>query len=320
MPLDLSFPCFLSMRPLLAVIHFFIHFVRLFPTIFCSNNCRRLWCPMMNELRKRQDLAKRDPLPCEVLDTFPDAPRHPYDDISSIYCPSQAPEDPPHPPLQICSQSELFQAPEVTPLSVAPAVATAALQPQDHEDVISSDADSVAAAAMMLMTGGRASSPAKNAMNSVECIDSADQGGNNNEPKELSQRVVTSPVIEAKASKLSTSWQVMIGGKLGSYEKVKRMTPEAERSSGTMGAGNDGFRMDSQISGGRGIDCGLVKAGPTWTTAGDGGRGLGVDIWAKTMMSAKAGRKTDALETKADAILLKDDGMKGSGVGESVVS
>jgi hypothetical protein len=25
----------------------------------------------------------------------------------------------------------------------------------------------------------------------------------------------------------------MIGGKLGSYEKVKRMTPEAERSSGT---------------------------------------------------------------------------------------
>jgi hypothetical protein len=87
-----------------------------------------------------------------------------------------------------------------------------------------------------------------------------------------------------------------------------------------MGAGNDGFRTDSQISGGRGIDRGLVKAGPTWTTAGDGGRGLGVDVWAKTMMSAKAGRKTDALGTKADAILLKDDGMKGSGVGESVVS
>ena len=41
---------------------------------------------------------------------------------------------------------------------------------------------------------------------------------------------------------------------------VKRTTPEAERSSGTMGAGNDGFRTDSQISGGRGIDRGLVKA------------------------------------------------------------
>ena len=208
MPLDLSFPCFLSMRSLLTVIHFFIHFVRLFPTIFCSNNRRRLWRPMMNELRKRHGLAKRDPLPCEVLDTFPDAPRHPYDDISSIYCPSQVPEDRPRPPLQIGSQSELFQAPEVTPLSVAPAVATAALQPQDHEDAISSAADSVAAAAMMLMTGGRESSPAKNAMNGVECIDSVDQGGNSNEPKELSQRVVTSPVIEAKASKLSTSWQV----------------------------------------------------------------------------------------------------------------
>jgi hypothetical protein len=103
---------------------------------------------------------------------------------------------------------ELFQAPEVTPLSVALAVATAALQPQDHEDAISSAADSVAAAAMMLMTGGCASSPAKNAMNGVECIDSVDQGGNSNEQKELSQRVVTSPVIEAKASKLSTSWQV----------------------------------------------------------------------------------------------------------------
>jgi hypothetical protein len=102
----------------------------------------------------------------------------------------------------------LFQAPEVTPLSVALAVATAALQPQDHEDAISSAADSVAAAAMMLMTGGCASSPAKNAMNGVECIDSVDQGGNSNEQKELSQRVVTSPVIEAKATKLSTSWQV----------------------------------------------------------------------------------------------------------------
>ena len=55
---------------------------------------------------------------------------------------------------------------------------------------------------------------------------------------------------------------------------VKRTTPEAERSSGTMGAGNDGFRTDSQISGGRGIERGLVEAGLTWTSAGDGGRGL----------------------------------------------
>ncbi|KAL3765839.1 hypothetical protein ACHAW5_004156 [Stephanodiscus triporus] len=172
------------------------------------NNRRRLWRPMMNELRKRHGLAERDPLPCEVLDTLPDAPRHPYDDISPIYSSSQAHESRPRPPLQIGSQSELFQAPEVTPPSAAPAEATAALQLQDHEDAISSAADSVAAAAMMLMTGGRASSPAKNAMNGVECIDSVDQGGNSYEPKEQSQRVVSSPVIEAKASKLSTSWQV----------------------------------------------------------------------------------------------------------------
>ena len=83
---------------------------------------------------------------------------------------------------------------------------------------------------------------------------------------------------------------------------VKRTTPEAERSSGTMGAGNDGFRTDSQISGGRGIDRGLVKAGPTWTTAGDGGRGLGGDVGATTMTSAKAGRKSaDALSWRAAA-------------------
>jgi len=83
---------------------------------------------------------------------------------------------------------------------------------------------------------------------------------------------------------------------------VKRTTPEAERSSGTMGAGNDGFRTDSQISGGRGIDRGLVKAGPTWTSAGDGGRGLGGDVWATTMTSAKAGRKSaDALSWRAAA-------------------
>ena len=83
---------------------------------------------------------------------------------------------------------------------------------------------------------------------------------------------------------------------------VKRTTPEAERSSGTMGAGNDGFRTDSQISGGRGIDRGLVKAGPTWTSAGDGGRGLGGDVWATTMTSVKAGRKSaDALSWRAAA-------------------
>ena len=81
---------------------------------------------------------------------------------------------------------------------------------------------------------------------------------------------------------------------------VKRTTPEAERSSG--GAGNDGFRTDSQISGGRGIDRGLVKAGPTWTSAGDGGRGLGGDVWATTLMSAKAEKKSaDALSWRAAA-------------------
>ena len=81
---------------------------------------------------------------------------------------------------------------------------------------------------------------------------------------------------------------------------VKRTTPEAERSSG--GAGNDGFRTDSQISGGRGIDRGLVKAGPTWTSAGDGGRGLGGDVWATTLTSAKAEKKSaDALSWRAAA-------------------
>ncbi len=79
-------------------------------------------------------------------------------------------------------------------------------------------------------------------------------------------------------------------------------TPEAERSSGKVGAGDDGFRTDSQISGGRGIDRGLVKAGPTWTSAGDGGGGLGGDAPVTTMTSAEAGRKgADALNWRAAA-------------------
>jgi hypothetical protein len=79
-------------------------------------------------------------------------------------------------------------------------------------------------------------------------------------------------------------------------------TPEAERSSGKVGAGDDGFRTDSQISGGRGIDRGLVKAGPTWTSAGDGGVGLGGDAPVTTMTSAEAGRKgADALNWRAAA-------------------
>ncbi len=67
-----------------------------------------------------------------------------------------------------------------------------------------------------------------------------------------------------------------------------------KRSSGTVGTGDNGFRTDSQIAVGRGIDRGLVKAGPTWMSAGDGSGGLGGDAPATTMMtttSAEAGRK-----------------------------
>jgi hypothetical protein len=157
---------------------------------------------MMNELRRRHGLTERDPLPCEVLDTLPDAPRHPYDDIAPIHCPSQAPEAHPLPPFQIGSQSDLFQAPEATPPPAAPTTATAALQPQDHEDAISSAADSVAAAAMMLMTGSRATTPEEVTMKGVECPDAVYQGGSSNDAKELSQTIISSPIIEAKVSKL----------------------------------------------------------------------------------------------------------------------
>ena len=80
-------------------------------------------------------------------------------------------------------------------------------------------------------------------------------------------------------------------------------TPEAERSSGTGGAGDDGFRTDAQISGGRGIERGLVEAGLTWTSAGAGGGGLGGDAPATTTTtSAEAGRKgADALNWRAAA-------------------
>ena len=157
---------------------------------------------MMNELRKRHGLTERDPLPCEVLETLPDAPRHPYDDTWPVHCPSQASEAQPLPTFQIRSQSELFQAPEATPPPAAPAVATAALQPQDHEDAISSAADSVAAAAMMLMTGSRATTPDKNTMVGVECSDAVDQGRSSNEAKEPGQRITSSPVVEADVFKL----------------------------------------------------------------------------------------------------------------------
>ena len=78
-------------------------------------------------------------------------------------------------------------------------------------------------------------------------------------------------------------------------------TPEAERSSGTVGVGDDGFRTDSQISGGRGIERALVKAGPTWTSEGDCGGGLGGDAPA-TKTLVEAGRKgADALNWRAAA-------------------
>ena len=157
---------------------------------------------MMNELRKRHGLTERDPLPCEVLDTLPDAPRHPCDDIAPIHCPSQVPEAHPLPPFRIRSQSEVFHSPEATPPPAAPAAATAAPQPQDHEDAISSAADSVAAAAMMLMTGSRATTPNETTMDGVERFYVVDQGGSSNEAKEPGQRIISSPVIEAEVSKL----------------------------------------------------------------------------------------------------------------------
>ena len=157
---------------------------------------------MMNELRKRHGLIERDPLPCEVLDTLPDAPRHPCDDIAPIHCPSQALEAHPLPPFRIRSQSELFHSPEDTPPPTAPSAATAAPQPQDHEDAISSAADSVAAAAMMLMTGSRATTPDETTMDGVERPNFVGQGGSSNEAKEPGQIIISSPVIEAEVSKL----------------------------------------------------------------------------------------------------------------------
>ena len=54
---------------------------------------------------------------------------------------------------------------------------------------------------------------------------------------------------------------------------------EAMRSSGTVSAGEDAFRTDSQISGSRGIERRrLIKAGAIWTSAGEGGRGLDGNI------------------------------------------
>ena len=94
---------------------------------------------------------------------------------------------------------------------------------------------------------------------------------------------------------------------------VKRTTPEAERSSGTMGAGKDGFRTDSQISGGRGIDRGLVKAGPTWTSAGDVGRGLGGDAPATTTTAEAERKGADALNWRASALNWRATAAQGGG-------
>jgi hypothetical protein len=79
-------------------------------------------------------------------------------------------------------------------------------------------------------------------------------------------------------------------------------TPEAERSLGTGGSGgDDGFRTDSQISGGRGIERGLVEAGLIWTSAGDGGGGMEGNAKAGPT-SADAGRNgADALNWRAAA-------------------
>jgi len=107
------------------------------------NNRRRLWRPMMNELRQRHDLTDRDPLPQAVLDTLDDAPPPPYGPPayrpnSAAYQPHPAVFHPHQPSAPVSSVDASFQL-------IDPTMAAA---------------DSVAAAAMMLMTGSsRATSP-----------------------------------------------------------------------------------------------------------------------------------------------------------------
>ena len=98
-------------------------------------------------------------------------------------------------------------------------------------------------------------------------------------------------------------------------------TPEAMRSSGTVGAGKDAFRTDSQISGSRGIERRrLIKAGATWTSAGDGGGGLDGNAPARTTMTwGKETRKkgADALNWRAAALDWRVDVARGGGVRSS---
>ena len=96
--------------------------------------------------------------------------------------------------------------------------------------------------------------------------------------------------------------------------------PEAMRSSGTVSADEDAFRTDSQISGGRSIECHrLIKAGKIWTSAGDGGRGLDENTPARMAMTWGGTRKkgADALKWRAAALDWRVGVARGGGVRSS---
>ena len=83
--------------------------------------------------------------------------------------------------------------------------------------------------------------------------------------------------------------------------------------------------VDSQISGGRGIDRGLIKAGPTWTgklkdVAIEGIAKIGDKLDSYHKEVGKIEGKLGSYEKEADVIFLNDDKMKGFSVWESNVS
>ncbi|KAL7543463.1 hypothetical protein ACHAXR_012751 [Thalassiosira sp. AJA248-18] len=113
------------------------------------NNRRRLWRPMMNEMRQKYGLHESDPLPLHVLDTLEDEPRPPLLSLP----PQTGRVSPPS------TEGQQQQPASYSSADVAPS-SSAEFCPLDPSAPISAVADSVAAAAMMLMTGSsRATSP-----------------------------------------------------------------------------------------------------------------------------------------------------------------
>jgi hypothetical protein len=100
--------------------------------------------------------------------------------------------------------------------------------PQARYAAISSDADSVAVAAMMMMTGSRTPSPSIGLINAVaghDAFDPNNEGGNQSEEEEVEeqrQRIVSPPNVDIKAPKLPAGCMLRFnpeGGKFTSANK-----------------------------------------------------------------------------------------------------